>query len=119
MANVLIVDDSTYLRVMIKKILKKIGHTIVAEASNGEEALEAYKSHKPDIVTMDVVMPKMNGLIAVKNILSMDSKARIIIVTALGHEPMIKQAIKIGAKDFVIKPFKQEELVKAVEGVLN
>ena len=119
MANVLIVDDSTYLRVMIKKILKKIGHTIVAEASNGEEALEAYKSHKPDIVTMDVVMPKMNGLIAVKNILSMDSKARIIIVTALGHEPMIKQAIKIGAKDFVIKPFKQDELVKAVEGVLN
>lgn len=119
MANILIVDDSTYLRVMIKKILKKMGHNIIAEASNGEEAIEAFKTHRPDLVTMDVVMPKMNGLIAVKNILNMDSKAIIIIVTALGHEPMIRQAIKIGAKDFVIKPFKQDELVKAVEGVLN
>ena len=119
MANILIVDDSTYLRVMIKKILRKIGHTIVAEASNGQEALEAYKSHKPDLVTMDVVMPKLNGLMAVKSILNMDPKARIIIVTALGHEPMIRQAIKLGAKDFVIKPFKQDELVKAVDGVLS
>lgn len=104
---------------MIKKILRKMGHTIVAEASNGEEAIEAFKAHKPDLVTMDVVMPKLNGLMAVKGILSVDSKAKVIIITALGHEPMIRQAIKLGAKDFVIKPFKQDELIKAVDGVLN
>ena len=119
MANILIVDDSTYLRVMIKKILRKLGHTIIAEANNGEEALVAYKQHRPDLVTMDIVMPKLNGLVAVKQILQMDSNANIIIVTALGHEPMIRQAIKLGAKDFVIKPFKQDELVKAVDGALN
>ncbi len=119
MANILIVDDSTYLRVMIKKILKKLGHAVVAEANNGEEAIEAYIQHKPDLVTMDVVMPKLNGLMAVKKILQMDSSAKVIIVTALGHEPMIRQAIKLGAKDFVIKPFKQDELVKAVDGALN
>jgi len=118
-ANILIVDDSTYLRVMIKKILRKLGHTIIAEANNGEEALVAYKQHRPDLVTMDIVMPKLNGLVAVKQILQMDSTANIIIVTALGHEPMIRQAIKLGAKDFVIKPFKQDELVKAVDGALN
>ncbi|MHA1482924.1 MAG: response regulator, partial [Candidatus Heimdallarchaeaceae archaeon] len=81
MANILIVDDSTYLRVMIKKILRKLGHTIIAEANNGEEALVAYKQHRPDLVTMDIVMPKLNGLVAVKQILQMDSTANIIIVT--------------------------------------
>jgi len=119
MANILVVDDSLYLRVMIKKILKKIGHTIVAEAGNGLEAIEMYKEHKPDLVTMDVVMPKLNGLLAIKEILELDPSSNIIIVTALGHEPMIREALRIGAKDFVIKPFKQDELVNAVMGVLS
>ncbi len=119
MANILVVDDSLYLRVMIKKILKKIGHTIVAEAGNGLEAIEMYKEHKPDLVTMDVVMPKLNGLLAIKEILQLDPSSNIIIVTALGHEPMIREALRIGAKDFVIKPFKQDELVNAVMGVLS
>ena len=119
MAKILIVDDSTYLRVMIKKILRKIGHTVVAEANNGEEAIEAFRLHKPDLVTMDVVMPKLNGLLAIKQIKQLDPSAQIIIVTALGHEPMIRQAIKLGAKDFVIKPFKQDELITAVTGALT
>ncbi len=118
MVDVLIVDDSLYLRVMIKKILKKLGHNVVAEASNGKEAIEAFKQHTPDLVTMDVVMPELNGLLAIKNIMQIQPKANIIVVTALGHEPMIRQAIKLGAKDFVIKPFKQDELIQAVEGVL-
>lgn len=119
MAKVLIVDDSKYLRLMIRKILKKHGHTIVAEAETGIEAIEQYKMNMPNVVTMDVVMPKMNGLMAVKEIIQMDPKARIVIVTALGHEPLVRQALKIGAKDFVIKPFKVDQLVQAVEGALN
>ncbi|MFX1286002.1 MAG: response regulator [Promethearchaeota archaeon] len=119
MAKVLIVDDSKYLRLMIRKILKKHGHTVVAEAETGLEAIEQYKQNMPNVVTMDVVMPKMNGLMAVKEIMEMDPKARIVIVTALGHEPLVRQALKIGAKDFVIKPFKVDQLVQAVEGALN
>jgi len=119
MANVLVVDDSKYLRLMINKILGKLGHEIVAEASNGEEAIDAYKDNQPDLVTMDVVMPKLNGLMAIKEILKIDPKAKIIIVTALGHEPLVRQALKLGAKDFVIKPFKVEQLVQAVDGVIS
>ncbi len=118
MANVLIVDDSLYLRVMIKKILKKLGHEIVAEAGNGNEAIEAFQQHNPDLVTMDVVMPELNGLEAIRELMKINPKVSIIVVTALGHEPMIRQAVKLGAKDFVIKPFKQEELIKAVNSAL-
>jgi len=119
MAKVLIVDDSKYLRLMIRKILKKYGHTIVAEAETGLEAIEQYKRTMPNVVTMDIVMPKMNGLTAVKEILKMNPKARIVIVTALGHEPIVQQALKICVIDFVIKPFKVDQLVSAVEGALN
>lgn len=119
MAKVLIVDDSKYLRLMIRKILKKHGHNIVAEAGTGVEAIEMYKQNMPNVVTMDVVMPKMNGLVAIKEIIEMDPDARIVVVTALGHEPLVRQALKIGAKDFVIKPFKVDQLVQAVEGALT
>lgn len=103
---------------MIRKILKKHGHTIIAEAENGIEAVDQYRKHMPNIVTMDVVMPKMNGLLAVKEILTMNPEASIVIVTALGHEPLVRQALKLGAKDFVIKPFKVDQLVQAVEGAI-
>lgn len=119
MAKLQIVDDSKYLRLMIKKILKRHGHSIIAEAGTGSEAIEQYKQYQPDLVTMDVVMPKVNGLQAVKEIMTMDPKARIVVVTALGHEPLIRQALKLGAKDFVIKPFKVEQLVQAVESALK
>ena len=119
MANVLIVDDSKYLRLMISKIIKKMGHNVIAEAGNGEEAIEFFKQYKPDLITMDVVMPKLNGLQAVKEIMAINPNARIIIVTALGHEPLVRQALKLGAKDFVIKPFKVEQLIQAVENTLG
>jgi two-component system chemotaxis response regulator CheY len=118
MATVLIVDDSKYLRLMISKILKKQGHTIVAEAETGLEAIEKYKQFMPSVVTMDIVMPKMNGLLAMKEIMAVNPKANIVVVTALGHEPLVRQALKIGAKDFVIKPFKVDQLVSAVENTL-
>ncbi len=115
MARVLIVDDSRYLRLMIAEILKKIGHSVCAEAENGDEAVAKYREHKPDLVTMDVVMPKKNGLQAIKEIMVMDPKAIIIIVTALGHEPLIRQGLNLGVKDFVIKPFTNEQLIQAVD----
>ncbi len=118
MANVLIVDDSKYLRLMISKILKKHGHSVIAEAETGAEAIEQYKKFMPNVVTMDIVMPKMNGLLAMKEIFEMDPKANIVVVTALGHEPLVRQALKLGAKDFVIKPFKVDQLVQAIENVL-
>ncbi|MFW9854865.1 MAG: response regulator [Candidatus Thorarchaeota archaeon] len=119
MATVLIVDDSKYLRLMISKILKKRGHTIVAEASTGVEAIGQFKQFLPNVVTMDVVMPKMNGLLAIKEIIAMNPNANVVVVTALGHEPLVRQALKLGARDFVIKPFKVEQLVQAVENVLK
>ncbi len=119
MTTIQIVDDSRYLRLMIKKILKRHGYEIIAEAGTGEEAIEQYKQIKPDLVTMDVVMPKLNGLMAIKEIIAFDPKARIVVVTALGHEPLIRQALKLGAKDFVVKPFKVEQLVQSVEGALK
>ena len=116
--NVMIVDDSKYLRLMIRKILKKHGYDIVAEAESGAEAIEKYKEFMPTIVTMDIVMPKMNGLLAIKEILKINPEANIVVVTALGHEPLVRQALKTGAKNFVIKPFQVDQLVQAVEGIL-
>ncbi len=119
MASILIVDDSKYLRLMIKKIVKRHGHEVVSECGDGKEAVENFKKFNPDLVTLDVVMPKQNGLLALKDIMTINPNARVVIVTALGHEPLIRQALKLGAKDFVIKPFKVEQLVQAIEGALK
>ena len=118
-AKVMIIDDSNYTRLMIKKILKKKGHTIVAEVEDGLEAIEQYKQNKHDVVTMDIVMPKTDGLMIVQEIMEIDPKARIVIVTILDHEPLVRQALKMGVKDFVIKPFKADQLVKVVEEALK
>jgi len=119
MATVLICDDSEYLRLTIKQILNKMGHVVIGEASNGEEAVELYSKYRPDLVTMDVIMPKMNGLQALERILELDPEAKILIVTALSHEPLIKRALAMGALGFVIKPFSVEELMKGVNSVLS
>lgn len=116
--RVLIVDDSAYLRLMIKKVLTQAGYQVVGEASDGEQAIQLYKELRPDLVTMDVVMPKKNGLEALQEIFNIDPNACVVIITALGHEPLIKRAIRLGAKNFVIKPFKPNELVKSIESAL-
>ncbi len=116
--RVLIVDDSAYLRLMIKKVLSQAGYEVVGEASDGEQAIQLYKELKPDLVTMDVVMPRKNGLEALQEIFTIDPNACVVIITALGHEPLIKRAIRLGAKNFVIKPFKPNELIKSVESAL-
>ena len=117
MSNVLIVDDSTFMRLMIRKILTKHGFAVIGEAKDGEEAVQQYAKLRPNLVTMDIVMPKLNGIEAVKKIIQFDPDAKIVMVTALGQEQLVIEAIKSGAKEFVIKPFNEAQVVNAIANV--
>ncbi|MFW6173878.1 MAG: response regulator [Elusimicrobiota bacterium] len=120
MTKFLVVDDSEFMRLTIKNRLKKIEDNDVEEveeAKNAKEAFEKYKEFKPDIVTMDILMPIENGLDAVKKIVDFDPEARIIMISAVGQENIVEEAMKIGAKGYVVKPIKQENLEKAVKKV--
>lgn len=112
--KVLIVDDAKVIRDILKDIFTAMGHIVVGEATTGKEALEMYDRLKPDLVTMDIVMPELNGIQTLKQIMEKDSNANIIVISALGHESLVMEALKIGAKDFIVKPFKKEEVVKVV-----
>ena len=117
--KVMLVDDTKFMRMMLANILKPKGFEIVAEAGDGLEAIEAYKKHKPDLVTMDIVMPNMEGIEAVRNICTDDSNAKIIMVTAVGQEHKVKEAIQAGAKGYIVKPFKAPQVFEEVEKILN
>ena len=119
MGTVLIVDDAKFIRMVLRRILTSQGHTVVAEATNGEEAVELYAKYRPDIVTMDIVMPKLNGIEAVKRIMEFDPRAKIIMVTALGQESFVLEAIKAGAREFIIKPFRNDEIIKVVAKTIS
>lgn len=119
MARVLIVDDAKFMRTLVKDALSSAGHEIVGEAENGNQAVEMYNSLKPDLVTMDITMREKDGLEAAGEILGADSAARIIMVTALGQEDLLARAIKMGVKDFVVKPFPPERLQQAAEKALS
>ncbi len=119
MTRVMIVDDSNFMRSKLKSALEKAGYEVVAEASNGKDAIDLYVKHQPDIVTMDIVMPEQNGLYAIKKIVEFDNNARIIVITALGHEPMIRKALSYGALNFIIKPVEPEEVLEVIDGVLS
>jgi two-component system chemotaxis response regulator CheY len=118
MGTILIVDDTLFMRTLLKNILFSGGHTIAGEAANGEEAVAKYKELKPDLVTMDVVMPKVNGIEALKAIKQMDPAARVIMCTAVGQEQMVKLAIKTGAKGYIVKPFQAPKVLEEVKNVL-
>ena len=111
--SVLIADDSIVMRKMIADILEEDGFNIVGEATNGEEALKLYKELKPDLVTMDIVMPREHGIDALKKIIDFDSNARIIVVSGLHQKALLMEALETGARDYVIKPFDKKELVEA------
>lgn len=115
----MLVDDAMFMRTVLKDILTKAGHTIVAEASNGVEAIEAYKKAKPDLVTMDITMPEMNGIEAVKVIKADDPSATVIMCSAMGQQSMVLDAIKAGARDFLVKPFQPEKVTEAVARALQ
>lgn len=115
----LIVDDAAFMRLTLKKILNEHGFFDVTEASDGREAFEKYKNVKPNVVTMDITMPEMDGLQAVKRIIEFDPNAKIIMCSAMGQKNMVVEAIKSGAKDFVVKPFDKEKLLGAIQKITD
>jgi two-component system chemotaxis response regulator CheY len=119
MGKILIVDDTLFMRTLLKNILFSGGHTIVGESVDGEEAIQKYKELKPDLVTMDIVMPKMNGIEALKAIKILDVGAKVIMCTAVGQEQMVKLAIKTGAKGYIVKPFQAPKVLEEVKNVLS
>lgn len=118
MAKILVVDDAEFLRVRISKMLSSEGHEII-EAENGVKAVETYKSARPDLVLMDITMPEMDGLTALREIRSFDSAAKVVMLTALGQESVVLEAIKAGARDFVVKPFEKDRVLSAVAKLVS
>ena len=117
--RVLIVDDAAFMRMMLKDILAKNGYEIVGEAENGAIGVEKYKELKPDLVTMDITMPEMDGISAVKKIKSIDASARVVMCSAMGQQAMVIDAIQAGARDFIVKPFQPERVLEAVQKALS
>ncbi|MGE5630367.1 MAG: response regulator [Caulobacteraceae bacterium] len=119
MKRVLITDDAAFMRMSIKRILEKNGFEIAGEAENGRAAIKKYKELRPDIVTMDITMPEMSGIDALKSIKEIDPGANVVMISAMGQEAMVREAIMLGAKSFIIKPFKEEHVVKTLNYVLS
>lgn len=119
MARVLVVDDAGFMRQTLSAILQQHGHDVVGTAGDGREAVTAYQQHKPDLVTMDLTMPNVDGLQAVREIRALDPRARIIVVSAMGQQAKVLDAIQAGASDFVVKPFDEERLIMAVNVALK
>ena len=117
--NVLICDDAAFMRMMIKDILSKNGYTVAGEEENGAKAVEKYGELKPDLVLMDITMPEMDGIQALKTIKSNDPGAKIIMCSAMGQEAMVIEAIQSGAKDFIVKPFQADRVLEAVKKVIG
>jgi two-component system, chemotaxis family, chemotaxis protein CheY len=119
MANILIVDDSRTSRKMLTGILESAGHKIVGEASDGKAGVEQYKALQPDLVTMDITMPVLDGIAALQEIMEYDKSAKIIMVTAAGQKSKMVEAVKFGASDFLSKPFDQDMIISIIDNVLR
>ncbi|NLV88035.1 MAG: response regulator [Tissierellia bacterium] len=117
--GILIVDDASFMRMMIKDILTKNGFNVAGEAENGVKAVEKYKELNPDLVIMDITMPEMDGIQAVREIKKINNDAKIIMCSAMGQQAMVIEAIQAGAKDFIVKPFQSDRVVEAVKKVLS
>lgn len=115
--RVLICDDAAFMRMMLKNILEKEGFTICDEAANGAEAVECYKRLHPDIVTLDITMPEKDGIEALAEIMAFDSNAKVIMCSAMGQQSFVLDAIKLGAKDFIVKPFDKSRVLDAVNKI--
>ena len=116
--RVLVVDDAAFMRMMIKDILTKNGYEVVGEAADGAQAVEKYQELRPDLVTLDITMPEIDGIEALKRIRAVDPAARVIMCSALGQQAMVIDAIQAGAKDFIVKPFQADRVIEAVKKVL-
>ncbi len=117
--KIMLVDDAAFMRMMIKDTLKKNGFEEIIEAANGQEAVNAYNEHHPDLVIMDITMPVMDGLQALQKIKSTDPSAVIVMCSAMGQENMVLDALKLGAQDFIVKPFKPDRIMKTVGTLLG
>ena len=114
MARVLVVDDAAFMRKMVSDALTMGGHEVVGEAGNGVEAIASYQSLKPEVTTLDITMPEKDGITALKEIIALDPSARVVMCSALGQEAKVLESIKLGAKDFVVKPFQPDRVIEAV-----
>lgn len=119
MANILVVDDAAFMRLMLKDILVKAGHIVVGEAENGSIAVDKYKELKPDLVTMDITMPIMEGIEAVTLIKKLNPNAKVLMCSAMGQQGMVIKAIQAGALDFIIKPFQADRIITSINKVLG
>ena len=117
--TVLVCDDAIFMRTMISDILTQAGYEVVGEAETGDQAVERYKQLKPELVTMDIVMPDMGGIDAVREIMRLDPAAKILMCSAMGQQALVIEAIQAGAKDFVVKPFQPSRVLEAVQRVLG
>ena len=117
--NILICDDAAFMRMMIKDILTKNGYNIAGEAENGQKAVEKYAELKPDLVLMDITMPEMDGIEALKRIKAADPSESVIMCSAMGQQAMVIESIQSGAKDFIVKPFQADRVIEAVQKVVG
>ena len=119
MARVLVVDDAAFMRKMVRDALAKGGHEVVGQAGNGVEALAQFRELRPDLVTLDITMPEKDGLEMLKDVMELDPAAKVIMCSALGQESKVLESIKLGAKDFVVKPFQPDRVIDAVAKALG
>lgn len=117
--RILVCDDAAFMRMMIKDILTKNGYEVAGEAENGAIAVEKYKETKPDLALMDITMPEMDGIEALKKIKELDSGAKVVMCSAMGQQAMVIEAIQSGAKDFIVKPFQADRVLEAVKKVVG
>jgi two-component system chemotaxis response regulator CheY len=113
----MVVDDALFMRNMLKDIFDRAGYEVVAEAENGESALELYQEHTPDLVTMDIVMPKKSGIEALQEIMAFDADACVVMVSALGQDSLVLEAVESGARDFIVKPFREDKVLEVVRRI--
>jgi two-component system, chemotaxis family, chemotaxis protein CheY len=118
MARVLVVDDAAFMRKMVTDALTKGGHEVIGEAGNGAEAVARFQELRPEVMTLDITMPEKDGLEALREIISLDPTARVVMCSALGQESKVLESVKLGAKDFVVKPFQPDRVIAAVEKAL-
>lgn len=117
--GILIVDDAAFMRMMIKDILTKNGFEVLGEAENGAKAIEKYKELNPDLIIMDITMPEVDGIQAVKEIKKLNADAKVVMCSAMGQQAMVIEAIQAGAKDFIVKPFQADRVIEAVKKVIG
>jgi len=117
--RILITDDTAFMRLLLQKILTENGYEVVGEADNGKESVRLFEKYRPDLVTMDITMPILNGVEALKRIRELDPNAQVLMVSAMGQKNMVMQALREGARGFLVKPFEKDKVLQAVAEVLG